>query len=143
MAYYGIQTNMGLYLKQYMGYPADTASQLLQIWKGTVYLTPLLGAFLADAYMGRFWVILVFSALCEYGWPPLLGRELLWCACAVCCGAVVRLAVKVAAAIANLLSQHLDPSPTTINHHHHNKNNAVDPIHHNNNHNQTFSGCWV
>ncbi|KAI8464338.1 MAG: POT family-domain-containing protein [Monoraphidium minutum] len=61
LAYYGLQTNMGLYLKQYMGYPADTASQLLQAWKGTVYLTPVLGAFLADAYMGRFLVILVFS----------------------------------------------------------------------------------
>jgi hypothetical protein len=47
------------------GYPAATASQLLQIWKATVYLTPLLGAFLADAYMGRFWVILVFSVICE------------------------------------------------------------------------------
>ncbi|KIZ00828.1 Peptide transporter PTR2, partial [Monoraphidium neglectum] len=53
LAYYGLQTNMGLYLKQYMGYPADTASQLLQAWKGTVYLTPLLGAFLADSYLGR------------------------------------------------------------------------------------------
>jgi dipeptide/tripeptide permease len=26
-----------------------------------VYITPLLGAYLADALMGRFWVILVFS----------------------------------------------------------------------------------
>jgi hypothetical protein len=24
-----------------------------QVWKATVYLTPVLGAFLADAYMGR------------------------------------------------------------------------------------------
>lgn len=63
LAYYGLQTNMGLYLKQYMGYPADTASQLLQVWKATVYLTPLLGAFLADAYLGRFRVILIFSVL--------------------------------------------------------------------------------
>jgi hypothetical protein len=30
LAYYGIQTNMGLYLKNYAGYPADQASQLLQ-----------------------------------------------------------------------------------------------------------------
>lgn len=33
----------------------------LQVWKATVYLTPLLGGYLADAVMGRFWVILVFS----------------------------------------------------------------------------------
>jgi hypothetical protein len=29
--------------------------------QATVYLTPLIGAYLADAVMGRFWVILVFS----------------------------------------------------------------------------------
>ena len=31
-----------------------------------MYLTPLLGAFLADAYMGRFWVILVFSIIVSF-----------------------------------------------------------------------------
>lgn len=35
----------------------------LQLWKATMYLMPLLGAYLADAVMGRFWVILVFSLL--------------------------------------------------------------------------------
>lgn len=57
------QTNMGLYLKKVLGYPADQASQLLQVWKATVYLTPLVGAYMADAVMGRFWVILVFSVV--------------------------------------------------------------------------------
>lgn len=57
------QTNMGLYLKKVLGYQADQASQLLQVWKATVYLTPLLGAYLADAVMGRFWVILIFSII--------------------------------------------------------------------------------
>ncbi|KAG7670037.1 putative Protein NRT1/ PTR FAMILY 8.5 [Nannochloris sp. 'desiccata'] len=32
-------------------------------WSGTCYLTPLIGAFLADAYLGRFKVILSFSCL--------------------------------------------------------------------------------
>jgi hypothetical protein len=31
--------------------------------QATVYLTPLIGAYLADAVMGRFWVILVFSCV--------------------------------------------------------------------------------
>jgi hypothetical protein len=35
----------------------------LQVWKATVYLTPLIGAYLADALIGRFWVILVFSCI--------------------------------------------------------------------------------
>lgn len=42
--------------------PPHTTLQL-QVWKATVYLTPLLGAYLADAVMGRFWVILVFSCI--------------------------------------------------------------------------------
>eukprot|EP00879_Flechtneria_rotunda_P000926 GHRR01001055.1.p1 GENE.GHRR01001055.1~~GHRR01001055.1.p1 ORF type:complete len:523 (+),score=105.75 GHRR01001055.1:1216-2784(+) len=58
---------MGLYLKNILGYQADTASQLLQVWKATVYLTPLIGAYLADAVMGRFWVILVFSIVYMLG----------------------------------------------------------------------------
>ncbi len=35
----------------------------LQVWKATVYLTPLIGGYLADAMIGRFWVILVFSCI--------------------------------------------------------------------------------
>jgi peptide/histidine transporter 3/4 len=33
------------------------------VWKATVYLTPLVGAYFADAILGRFWVILVFSVI--------------------------------------------------------------------------------
>jgi dipeptide/tripeptide permease len=33
------------------------------VLQATVYLTPLVGAYLADAVMGRFWVILVFSCI--------------------------------------------------------------------------------
>jgi dipeptide/tripeptide permease len=36
LAFYGLSTNMGLYLKKVLGYPADQASQLLQVWKATV-----------------------------------------------------------------------------------------------------------
>lgn len=32
-------------------------------WSGTCYVTPLLGAFLADAYLGRFWTIAAFSII--------------------------------------------------------------------------------
>jgi peptide/histidine transporter 3/4 len=33
----------------------------IQVWSGTCYITLLLGAFISDAYWGRFWTILVFS----------------------------------------------------------------------------------
>ncbi|PIN24887.1 H+/oligopeptide symporter [Handroanthus impetiginosus] len=34
---------------------------------GTCYVTPLLGAFLADAYLGRYWTIVVFSIIYVFG----------------------------------------------------------------------------
>jgi hypothetical protein len=58
----------GLYLKKVLGYPADTASQLLQIWKATVYLTPLIGAYLADAVMGRCVWAEPCTLLCSVSW---------------------------------------------------------------------------
>ncbi|KAI8470601.1 MAG: POT family-domain-containing protein [Monoraphidium minutum] len=67
MAFVGLTTNMTLYLKQYMGYTAANASQLLQVFKGTVFVTPLLGAYLADAHLGRYWVILIFSTIYMLG----------------------------------------------------------------------------
>lgn len=33
------------------------------IWSGTCYLTPLLGAYIADTWWGRFKVILSFSGI--------------------------------------------------------------------------------
>lgn len=74
LAFYGLQTNLGLYLKKQLHYPTDQASQLLQAWKGSVYVTPLLGAYLADAMLGRFWVILIFSCVYFVG---MLGITLL------------------------------------------------------------------
>ncbi|KAK4481009.1 hypothetical protein RD792_011877 [Penstemon davidsonii] len=36
-------------------------------WSGTCYVTPLLGAFLADAYLGRYWTIATFSTIYVLG----------------------------------------------------------------------------
>lgn len=63
LAYYGIQTNFIVYLTDYMGYNNADATSQANNWSGTCYMTPLLGAFFADAYLGRFWTIIVFSAI--------------------------------------------------------------------------------
>jgi peptide/histidine transporter 3/4 len=63
LAYYGIATNIVTYLTNQMNYTTSQAASYNQIWSGTCYLTPLLGAFLADAYLGRYWVILSFSLI--------------------------------------------------------------------------------
>ncbi|EYU41848.1 hypothetical protein MIMGU_mgv1a022560mg, partial [Erythranthe guttata] len=40
-------------------------------WSGTCYVTPLLGAFLADAYLGRYWTIATFSTIYVFGMTVL------------------------------------------------------------------------
>lgn len=39
------------------------ASKNVNNWSGTCYITPLLGAFMADAYWGRFWTIAIFMII--------------------------------------------------------------------------------
>ena len=39
------------------------ASTNVSNWNGVGYITPLIGAFLADAYWGRYWASFVFSII--------------------------------------------------------------------------------
>jgi peptide/histidine transporter 3/4 len=43
--------------------PHPSSQPVILLAVGTCYVTPLLGAFLADAYLGRYWVILLFSII--------------------------------------------------------------------------------
>ncbi|KAL5224190.1 hypothetical protein ABZP36_010829 [Zizania latifolia] len=53
MVYYGVGTNLVNYLTKTQGQSNVTAATNIASWQGTCYLTPLLGAFLADSYWGR------------------------------------------------------------------------------------------
>lgn len=63
LAYYGMSTNLVNYLVERFNQGNATAANNVTNWAGTCYVTPLIGAFLADAYLGRFWVIAVFSTV--------------------------------------------------------------------------------
>ncbi|MCO5569354.1 hypothetical protein L7F22_023066 [Adiantum nelumboides] len=63
LAYYGINTNLVTFLISKLNQSNATASVNVTNWSGTCYITPLIGAFLADAYLGRYWTIAVFSAI--------------------------------------------------------------------------------
>ncbi|KNA06465.1 hypothetical protein SOVF_180780 [Spinacia oleracea] len=63
LAYYGIAKNLVNYLSGKLHQGNVTAARNVNNWAGTCYLTPLLGAFLADAYWGRYWTIAVFSTI--------------------------------------------------------------------------------
>lgn len=63
LAYYGMGTNLVNYLKIRLAQGNVAASNNVTNWSGTCYLTPLLGAFLADSYLGRYWTIATFSSI--------------------------------------------------------------------------------
>lgn len=60
LAYYGMSTNLVHYMKTRLGQVNTVASNNVTNWSGTCYITPLIGAFFADAYLGRFWTIASF-----------------------------------------------------------------------------------
>jgi peptide/histidine transporter 3/4 len=67
LAYYGMSTNLLLYFKHHLNQHSTVASRNLSNWSGTCYITPLIGAFLADAYLGRYWTIAIFSIIYVMG----------------------------------------------------------------------------
>ncbi|XP_059669501.1 protein NRT1/ PTR FAMILY 8.1-like [Cornus florida] len=63
LAYYGMSTNLVNYLQKRLNMGNATASNTVTNWSGTCYATPLIGAFLADSYLGRYWTIASFSSI--------------------------------------------------------------------------------
>ncbi|KAL6768208.1 NRT1 [Auxenochlorella protothecoides x Auxenochlorella symbiontica] len=63
LAYYGLSTNLILYLTRVMGEESGHAALQVSLFSGTCYLTPLLGAWLADSMWGRYKTIMVFSLI--------------------------------------------------------------------------------
>ncbi|KAG6522260.1 protein NRT1/ PTR FAMILY 8.1-like [Zingiber officinale] len=60
LAYYGMSTNLVNYMKDRLNQGNASAANNVSNWSGTCYITPLLGAFIADAYLGRYWTISSF-----------------------------------------------------------------------------------
>ncbi|KDP21682.1 hypothetical protein JCGZ_03353 [Jatropha curcas] len=61
MAFYGIASNLVNYLTTQLH--EDTVSSVRNVnnWSGSVWITPILGAYIADTYMGRYWTFTVSS----------------------------------------------------------------------------------
>lgn len=67
LAVVGFQTNMISYLTQQLHMPLVKGATTLTNFGGTASLTPLIGAFLADAYIGRFWAVTLSSIVYQIG----------------------------------------------------------------------------
>ncbi|CAN4115910.1 unnamed protein product [Withania somnifera] len=67
LAYYGMSSNLVNYIQERLSLDTAAASKSVNNWSGTCYITPLIGAFLADAYLGRYWTIAGFSVLYIFG----------------------------------------------------------------------------
>ncbi|CAL5404709.1 unnamed protein product [Camellia sinensis] len=67
MAFYGIAANLVVYLTTQLH--EDTISSVRNVnnWSGSVWLTPIFGAYIADAYLGRFWTFTLSSLIYVMG----------------------------------------------------------------------------
>lgn len=76
-----VSTNLVEFMITQLGYGNADAANMVTNWNGTVYLLPLLGAYMADAHWGRYVTIIVFSTVYLLvsclssahllGWPSL------------------------------------------------------------------------
>ncbi|KAK4777723.1 hypothetical protein SAY87_017910 [Trapa incisa] len=67
LAVVGFNANMITYLTTQLHMPLSRAANTLTNFGGTSSLTPLIGAFIADSYAGRFWTITVASLVYVLG----------------------------------------------------------------------------
>ena len=63
LAFDGMSTNLVSYFIVRLHQGNATAAENVSNCSGTCYILPLFGAFLADAYWGRYWVIAIFSII--------------------------------------------------------------------------------
>ncbi|XP_020579812.1 protein NRT1/ PTR FAMILY 5.2-like [Phalaenopsis equestris] len=72
LAYYGIASNLILYLTDVLHQGTVTSSNNVTNWMGTVMMTPILAAFIADAYLGRYWTCIISFVIYFLGMSLLI-----------------------------------------------------------------------
>ncbi|CAN6290103.1 unnamed protein product [Urochloa humidicola] len=63
LAYYGIQFNLVTFLKNVLHENNVTAARNYTNWQGTCYIAPVIGAIIADSYLGRYLTTMAFFAV--------------------------------------------------------------------------------
>ncbi|KAM7491986.1 hypothetical protein LguiA_034907 [Lonicera macranthoides] len=75
LSYFGISSNLITYMTKVMHQDLKTAAKIVNCWGGVTTVMPLLGGFLADAYTGRFFMILLSSLIYLMGLSILIMSQ--------------------------------------------------------------------
>lgn len=67
LTYYGIASNLIIYLTTVLHEGTAQAAKDVNNWSGVTTVMPLVGGFLADAYFGRYWMVLISSIIYVLG----------------------------------------------------------------------------
>lgn len=65
--YYGMRALLVLYMVKFFKYTQQDASKVYKWYTALVYLTPLLGGYLADRYLGNKWAIIIGAIMMAMG----------------------------------------------------------------------------
>ncbi|MCX8112166.1 MAG: peptide MFS transporter [Bacteroidia bacterium] len=82
-SYYGMRAILVLYLTLFIRYPRDAALEIYGLYTGLVYLTPILGGFLADRWLGYRGTVLAGALLMMFGHFAMAVPNLLFPALAL------------------------------------------------------------
>jgi dipeptide/tripeptide permease len=63
LAFYGVASNLVVYLTAVMHESNSTAANNVNNWNGVGYVLPLVAAFIADSYTGRYLSAVIFSMI--------------------------------------------------------------------------------
>lgn len=63
MAYFGLSVNMVAFMFYVMHRPFSSSANAVNNFLGISQASSVLGGFIADAYLGRYWTIAIFTTL--------------------------------------------------------------------------------
>lgn len=63
LSYFGLATSLIIYLTKVIHQDVKTSARSANQWMGVTTLMPLVGGFIADAYLGRFTTVLLSAII--------------------------------------------------------------------------------
>ncbi|PIA60510.1 hypothetical protein AQUCO_00300185v1 [Aquilegia coerulea] len=77
LSYFGLSANLIIYLTKVLHFNLKNAAESVNYWAGVTTMMPLLGGFLADGYVGRFYMVLLSSFIYVMGLCLLTMTQLI------------------------------------------------------------------